>query len=77
MSFIAFAFLCNVLTEKIQHNKPWFEDGNILLVTKESPTGFRVHQGVLVRYLPITLNCNTSESQVGIDEAFRNIQRYA
>ncbi len=77
MSFITRSPLCSVLTEKIQCDKPWFEDGNILLVTKESPTGFRIHQGVLVRYLLISFKYNTSEFQVGIVEAFRNIQRYA
>ncbi|GLB38307.1 putative BTB/POZ domain containing protein [Lyophyllum shimeji] len=29
---------------------PWFDDGNILLVTQESPTAFRVHRGVLGRH---------------------------
>ncbi|PPR01139.1 hypothetical protein CVT26_016040 [Gymnopilus dilepis] len=30
--------------------KPWFEDGNIVLLTQEDPTAFRVHRGVLSRH---------------------------
>ncbi|KAK7056935.1 hypothetical protein VNI00_002653 [Paramarasmius palmivorus] len=29
---------------------PWFEDGNIILVTENNPTAFRVHRGVLARH---------------------------
>lgn len=71
------ASLLSMQRIEMRRNKPWFEDGNILLVTKESPTGYRVHQGVLVRYSLISFDCNVSESQVGIVEAFRNIQSYA
>lgn len=30
--------------------QPWFDDGNIILVTDETPTAFRVHRGVLARH---------------------------
>ncbi|KAF8644435.1 hypothetical protein AX16_008494 [Volvariella volvacea WC 439] len=30
--------------------EPWFDDGNIVLVTSEQPTAFRVHRGVLARH---------------------------
>lgn len=33
--------------------QPWFEDGNIILTTEKSPTGFRVHRGVLARHSEI------------------------
>ncbi|KXN88161.1 hypothetical protein AN958_07620 [Leucoagaricus sp. SymC.cos] len=32
---------------------PWFEDGNIVLVTHETPTAFRLHRGVLARHSEI------------------------
>lgn len=28
--------------------QPWFDDGNIILVTQDTPTAFRLHRGVLV-----------------------------
>ncbi|KAF9267304.1 hypothetical protein L218DRAFT_995570 [Marasmius fiardii PR-910] len=35
-----------------QRGDPWFDDGNIILVTNDlkSPTAFRVHKGVLARH---------------------------
>jgi len=33
-----------------KRGEPWFDDGNIMLVTSESPTLFRLHRGVLARH---------------------------
>ncbi|TFK70404.1 hypothetical protein BDN72DRAFT_870349 [Pluteus cervinus] len=33
-----------------RHGEPWFEDGNIVLITREEPIAFRVHRGVLARH---------------------------
>ncbi|KAK0449141.1 hypothetical protein EV421DRAFT_1780176 [Armillaria borealis] len=33
--------------------EPWFDDGNIILVTEENPTAFKVHRGVLARHSEI------------------------
>ncbi|KAK0201849.1 hypothetical protein DFS33DRAFT_1027313 [Desarmillaria ectypa] len=33
--------------------EPWFDDGNIILVTQEKPTAFKVHRGVLARHSEI------------------------
>ncbi|KAJ7195430.1 hypothetical protein GGX14DRAFT_376932 [Mycena pura] len=30
--------------------QPWFDDGNIVLITTSDPTAFRVHRGVLARH---------------------------
>ncbi|KAF9454807.1 hypothetical protein P691DRAFT_716682 [Macrolepiota fuliginosa MF-IS2] len=40
---------------RIIHSRgdPWFEDGNIVLVTHENPTAFRLHRGVLARHSEI------------------------
>ncbi|KAK0464483.1 uncharacterized protein EV420DRAFT_1516594 [Desarmillaria tabescens] len=35
------------------HGEPWFDDGNIILVTQENPTAFKVHRGVLARHSEI------------------------
>ncbi|TFK40674.1 hypothetical protein BDQ12DRAFT_733879 [Crucibulum laeve] len=33
--------------------EPWFDDGNIILVTQDAPTAFRLHRGVLARHSEI------------------------
>ncbi|KAJ3566114.1 hypothetical protein NP233_g7202 [Leucocoprinus birnbaumii] len=40
---------------RIIHNRgdPWFEDGNLVLITQETPTAFRIHRGVLARHSDI------------------------
>ncbi|KDR82663.1 hypothetical protein GALMADRAFT_839107 [Galerina marginata CBS 339.88] len=37
----------------IKRGEPWFEDGNIVLITQDHPTAFRVHRGVLARHSEI------------------------
>ncbi|KAF5382549.1 hypothetical protein D9615_002840 [Tricholomella constricta] len=38
------------MASKAKRGEHWFEDGNIILVTDETPTAFRVHRGVLGRH---------------------------
>lgn len=33
--------------------QPWFEDGNIILVTEDQQTAFKIHRGVVARYSEI------------------------
>ncbi|KAF5360451.1 hypothetical protein D9756_004813 [Leucocoprinus leucothites] len=37
---------------RIIHSRgdPWFDDGNIVLITHETPTAFRLHRGILARH---------------------------
>ncbi|KAF9534493.1 hypothetical protein CPB83DRAFT_844313 [Crepidotus variabilis] len=39
--------------DNITRGQPWFEDGNIVLLTHENPTAFRLHRGVLGRHSEI------------------------
>ncbi|KAJ3501510.1 hypothetical protein NLJ89_g9306 [Agrocybe chaxingu] len=39
--------------EDIVRGEPWFKDGNIVLVTHDEPTAFRLHRGVLERHSEI------------------------
>lgn len=33
--------------------QPWFDDGNIILVTEDQQTAFKIHRGVVSRYSEI------------------------
>ncbi|KAH9480322.1 hypothetical protein JR316_0006920 [Psilocybe cubensis] len=35
---------------EVKRGEPWFDDGNIVLITQEDPTAFRLHRGVLARH---------------------------
>ncbi|KAF8158265.1 hypothetical protein B0H34DRAFT_859078 [Crassisporium funariophilum] len=37
----------------IERGEPWFDDGNIMLITAEQPTAYRLHRGVLARHSEI------------------------
>ncbi|KAF9049531.1 hypothetical protein BDZ89DRAFT_1057420 [Hymenopellis radicata] len=41
------------LPKDVQRSQPWFEDGNIILVTHDTPTAYRLHRGVLARHSEI------------------------
>lgn len=36
-----------------EHGDPWFEDGNIVLLTDPTGVAFKVHRGVLARHSEI------------------------
>ncbi|KAF9485854.1 hypothetical protein BDN70DRAFT_870761 [Pholiota conissans] len=60
--------------EYLPQGEPWFEDGNIVLITQENPTAFRIHRGVLSRHSEIFSDMLALPQPVTNTEFYMNCQ---